>query len=239
MSNLNELFTELKLLNTSVQIASNLEHQPLSQRKPKLKIAQPLLALDETRRYRCELLKTNTTILKSVIESVPCFGEGKYVLYEFKKMLAGKFADIVENTEVLVRAIQRLMDTVLGPDALNADDDGKCEANTEVLQKSKTGTAPTLTILKGDVNCAYITRDDVTIKCYGDCNMVYIIQLLAVNYVFDIDYPRPIAMFLGFLQQFIFNLIICKAVLGYTPYVKIMSFPNLHLIIHHESFKNM
>ncbi|WAR09096.1 hypothetical protein MAR_019054 [Mya arenaria] len=70
--------------------------------------------------------------------------------------------DIVGNTEVLVRATQRLMDTVLGPDALNADDDGKCEANTEidVLQKSKTGTAPTLTILKGDVNCAYITRDD-------------------------------------------------------------------------------
>ncbi|WAR03066.1 hypothetical protein MAR_009624, partial [Mya arenaria] len=170
-----------------------------------------LLALDETRRYRCELLKTNTTILKSVIESVPCFGEGKYVLYEFKKMFGGKFADIVENTEVLVRATQRLMDTVLGPDALNADDDGKkrneiwsivlgslqliesetkfdrgekghktppthnssVRANTEidVLQKSKTGTAPTLTILKGDVNCAYITRDDLTIKCYGDCYM--------------------------------------------------------------------
>ncbi|WAR16968.1 hypothetical protein MAR_031562, partial [Mya arenaria] len=198
-----------------------------------------LLALDETRRYRCELLKTNTAILKSVIESVPCFGEGKYVLYEFKKMFGGKFADIVENTEVLVRATQRLMDTVLGPDALNADDDGKKRneiwsivlgslqlidsetkfdrgggeghktpsthnsTNTEidVLQKSKTGTAPTLTILKGDVNCAYITRDDVTIKCNGDCYMVYIIQLLAVNYVFDIDYPGPIVMFLGFLQQ--------------------------------------
>ncbi|WAR07440.1 hypothetical protein MAR_017398, partial [Mya arenaria] len=58
-----------------------------------------LLALDETRRYRCELLKTNTTILKSVIESVPCFGEGKYVLYEFKKMFGGEFADIVGNTE--------------------------------------------------------------------------------------------------------------------------------------------
>ncbi|WAQ97665.1 hypothetical protein MAR_030355 [Mya arenaria] len=40
-------------------------------------------------------------------------------------MFGGKFADIVENTEVLVRATQRLMDTVLGPDALNADDDGK------------------------------------------------------------------------------------------------------------------
>ena len=81
------------------------------------------------------------------------------------------------------------------------------DTDVESKLKTKEGTAPTLIILRGDdgLNGAYIIGDGVNIRCYGDCVMVYVLQLVAVYYIFDVDYPRAHAMFLGFLQQFVVN----------------------------------
>jgi uncharacterized MAPEG superfamily protein len=55
------------------------------------------------------------------------------------------------------------------------------------------------------VEAVYIVGDCSAIKCFGKCLTVYVIQLFATYYVFDIEYPKSLAMFLGFLQQLIFR----------------------------------
>lgn len=52
---------------------------------------------------------------------------------------------------------------------------------------------------------AYIVGDEVQITCYNICIMVHMLQLLGVYYIFDLDYPKQYAMFLGVLQQFVLN----------------------------------
>lgn len=52
---------------------------------------------------------------------------------------------------------------------------------------------------------AYIVGDDVSILLYNNCIMVHMLQLLGVYYIFDLDYPKQYAMFLGVLQQFVMN----------------------------------
>ena len=73
--------------------------------------------------------------------------------------------------------------------------------------KSSQGAAPKLILFRDDGQSigAYISGDETAIRCYGDCLMVMMLQLLAVYYVFDLDYPKANAMFLGLLQQFVLD----------------------------------
>jgi hypothetical protein len=61
---------------------------------------------------------------------------------------------------------------------------------TEKL-KTKEGSAPHLCafIDEGKLKAVFIVGDDISIRCFGDCLLFGIIQLISVYYIFDIYYP--------------------------------------------------
>ena len=73
--------------------------------------------------------------------------------------------------------------------------------------KTATNAPPKLVVLLNEQKIlgAYIVGDEVVIKCYGECMMVFLLQLFGVYYIFDLDYPKCFSMFLGFFQQFAFG----------------------------------
>ncbi|CAG2241445.1 unnamed protein product [Mytilus edulis] len=73
--------------------------------------------------------------------------------------------------------------------------------------KSKEMTPPHLVIFKSESKklAIYIVGDSIHITCQGSSVTSAITQLLAIYYVFDIDYPKCYAMVLGLLQIFVMN----------------------------------
>ncbi|CAC5375782.1 unnamed protein product [Mytilus coruscus] len=73
--------------------------------------------------------------------------------------------------------------------------------------KSKEMTPPHLVIFKSESKklAIYIVGDSIHISSQGSTVTSVITQLLAIYYVFDIDYPKCYAMVLGLLQIFVMN----------------------------------
>lgn len=55
------------------------------------------------------------------------------------------------------------------------------------------------------IAAVYIVRDETTIKYQGSSTTAAVLQLIALYYIFYIDYPKCYAMLIGFLQSFVIN----------------------------------
>ena len=76
------------------------------------------------------------------------------------------------------------------------------DAATGQKLQSKEDSAPHLcAILEDDkLKAIFVVGDEAIIRCYGNCMILAVIQLICVYYIFDIDYPKCYAMLLTLLQ---------------------------------------
>jgi hypothetical protein len=185
--------------------------------------------LDATRAGRKSWLQGNISVTKDILETYPCFGKSRWLLYEFRKLCEGTHADVCSVMSFNWYEVCKL---VLGDRGKN-DLDLKAEIETlstidQNIYHKRPAFLPISFILGAEIDDAIAKvmeprllvvveeghmqqmfvsiEGDMVVDICSEKLVDGLIHLMASYYVFDVSYPTSCKSSLLFFQDFLMKM---------------------------------